>query len=87
MCNRGNYLLLLLLLFHEASKFIPCPLYTPGPYVNIYLTYDGKRYAKWKSTVHYDTAVPVFNETFQFNVSKMDLNLVMLCVHVKEYHR
>ena len=58
-----------------------------GPYINIYLTHDGKRFAKWKSSVHYDTAVQVFNEVFQFNISKMDTNLIVLCIHVKEYHR
>ena len=58
-----------------------------GPYINIYLTHEGKRYAKWKSSVHYDTTVEVFNEVFQFNISKMDVNLIMLCIHIKEYHR
>jgi hypothetical protein len=62
-------------------------MHPPRPYINIYLTHDGKRFAKWKSSVHYDTAVQVFNEVFQFNISKMDTNLIMLCIHVKEYHR
>lgn len=58
-----------------------------GPYVNAYLTHDGKRYAKWKSSVQYDTALPVFNEEFQFNITQMDLNLIKITLHIKEYHR
>ena len=70
--------------YHLSSTMYPSLI---GPYINIYLTHDGKRFAKWKSSVHYDTAVQVFNEVFQFNISKMDTNLIMLCIHVKEYHR
>ena len=58
-----------------------------GPYVNIYLLYEGEKYAKWKSSIKHDTAVAVFNETFQFNIATMELNLITLCIHVKDFHR
>lgn len=85
---RPNFMYVSFSLLLSLSKIVYFLLFTlAGPYVNIYLTHDGKRYAKWKSSVHYDTAVELFNETFQFNISKMDTSLVKLCIHIKEFHR
>ena len=61
--------------------------YTTDPYVKVYLVYQGKRVSKWKSSVKKNTLVATFNEPFQFNFEKKDINDVGLEVVVMDYDR
>ena len=44
------------------------PLFT-DPYVKLNLYHVGMRVAKWKTTVRKKTLIPVFNESFQLDIS------------------
>ena len=57
------------------------------PYVKVYLVYRGKRVSKWKSSVKKNTLVATFNEPFQFDLEKKDINHVELEVVVMDYDR
>ena len=57
------------------------------PYVKVYLVYQGKQIAKWKTSVKRNTLIAVFNEPFQFDLEKKDINSVGLEVAVMDYDR
>ena len=61
--------------------------YTTDPYVKVYLVYQGKRVSKWKSSVKKNTLVATFNEPFQFDLEKKDINHVELEVVIMDYDR
>ena len=61
--------------------------YSTDPYVKVYLVYQGKRVSKWKSSVKKNTLVATFNEPFQFDLEKKDINHVELEVVVMDYDR
>ena len=55
------------------------------PYVKIYLIYKNKRVHKWKTAVKKNTLVPIYNESFQFDISEMDIREVCLEIWVMDY--
>lgn len=55
------------------------------PYVKINLLHKGERIGKWKSTIKKKTLTPIYNESFQFRVSGMDLNYVKLQLIVLDH--
>ena len=57
------------------------------PYVKVYLVYQGRRIAKWKSSIKRNTLAAVFNEPFQFDLERMDIEKVSLEVLVMDYDR
>lgn len=57
------------------------------PYVKIYLMCEGRRLAKWKTTIRKNTLVPIFNERFQFHVPPVDLSTIVLELRVMDYDR
>ena len=62
-------------------------VHSTDPYVKVYLVYQGRRVVKWKSTVKRNTLVAVFNEPFQFDLEKKDINHVGLEIVVMDYDR
>ena len=50
----------------------------PDPYVKIRLFKNGQRNQKWKSTVKRNTLLPIFNESFQFDLRGMHPKQVVL---------
>ncbi len=48
---------------------------------------EGRRLAKWKTSVRKNTLIPIFNERFQFHVPYMDLSSVALEIRVMDYDR
>ena len=60
---------------------------TTDPYVKLYLVYQGRRIAKWKSSVRRNTLAAIFNEPFQFHLERRDINSVSLEVLVMDYDR
>ncbi len=64
-------------------NFQPCA----DPYVKIYLMCEGRRLAKWKTSIRKNTLIPIFNERFQFHVPHMDLSSVVLEIRVMDYDR
>ncbi len=77
-CNGNNTLL--------CSPMILFP-FTTDPYVKVYLYHNKKRISKWRSTVKRKTLVPVFNESFVFEVPEGDIDNVQLKVIVMDYDR
>ena len=61
--------------------------HSTDPYVKVYLVYQGKRVSKWKSSVKKNTLVATFNEPFQFDLEKKDINHVELEVVILDYDR
>ncbi len=60
---------------------------TPDPYVKVNMMCENKRLHKWKSSVKKNTLLPVFNDSFQFDVSGLDLGKVTLQVKLMDYDR
>lgn len=57
------------------------------PYVKVHLVHKGVRQAKWKTSVKRNSLTPVFNESFQFNISEMDVSDISLEFVVMDYDR
>ena len=55
------------------------------PYVKVYAIYENKRMNKWKTVVKKNTLVPIYNESFQFDMSGMDIKNVSLEIWVMDY--
>ncbi len=55
------------------------------PYVKVFLVHKGVRRVKWKSSIKRNTLKPVFNESFEFDVSPVDVKDVSLEVMVMDY--
>ena len=55
------------------------------PYVKVYMIYEKKRVNKWKTEVKKNTLVPIYNESFQFDVSGMDIRSVSLEIWIMDY--
>jgi hypothetical protein len=55
------------------------------PYVKIYMIHESKRMNKWKTEVKKNTLVPIYNESFQFDVSGLDIRNVSLEIWVMDY--
>ncbi len=55
--------------------------------MKLYLVHGGVRQAKWKTSVKKNTLTPVFNEPFQFDVSRVDINSVRVEAVVMDYDR
>jgi synaptotagmin-1 len=55
------------------------------PYVKIYMIHESKRMNKWKTEVKKNTLVPIYNESFQFDVSGLNIRNVSLEVWVMDY--
>ncbi len=75
-----------LCIIYSCSDFY-CFLSCIDPYVKVYLIYGGKRMKKWKTSVKKNTLVPVFNESFAFDVSRMDLLDISLEFSLMDYDR
>ena len=58
----------------------------PDPYVKIFLYYKGKRESKWRSTIKKNIVIPIYNETFRFDISGMKICLVHLEVVVMNHN-
>ena len=57
------------------------------PYVKVYLVYQGRRIAKWKSSIRRNTLAAVFNEPFQFDLEQRDIFDISLELLVMDYDR
>ena len=57
------------------------------PYIKIYLLHKGSRQAKWKSSVKKNTLVPIYNEPFQFDITDMNLQDIVLDISVIDFDR
>lgn len=57
------------------------------PYVKIYLLNKGNRQVKWKSSVKKNTLVPIYNEQFQFDVTDMNIQDIVLDITVIDFDR
>lgn len=55
------------------------------PYVKVYVISENKRVTKWKTEVKKNTLVPIYNESFQFDISGMDIRQVSLEIWVMDY--
>ena len=55
------------------------------PYVKNYLIHDNKRLNKWKTEVKKNTLVPIYNESFQFDLSGLDMRSVSLEIWIMDY--
>ena len=64
-----------------------CFTHSTDPYVKVYLVYQGRQVAKWKSSVKKNTLVATFNEPFQFDLENKDINHVELEVVIMDYDR
>lgn len=70
---------------HSCIHSIAIFFFPIDPYVSVKLNVRGKKQQKWKSSVHKGTLTPVFNEPFQFDISKLDINSVSLEITVKNH--
>ena len=50
------------------------------PYIKVYLLHGGKRVSKWKSSIKKRTLIPVFNESFTFDISTLEVTDLSLQV-------
>ena len=57
------------------------------PYVKLDLYYKDRRVHKWKTSVKKNTLIPVYNEPFKFDLSRMDVKDVTLEAIVMDYDR
>ena len=57
------------------------------PYVKIWLLKKGRRNQKWKSKVIRNTLVPIFNESFQFDLSDVNAKEATLEILIMDYDR
>lgn len=57
------------------------------PYAKVFMFYQGKRQYKWKSSVKRNTLMPIFNETFQFDIFTMDISEISLEIVLMDYDR
>ena len=64
--------------------FIPHPLLS-DPYVKVYMFHKNRRINKWKTEVKKNTLVPIYNESFQFDMCGMDMRNVRLELWVMDY--
>ena len=55
--------------------------------MKVYLVHQGRRIAKWKTSVRRNTLAAVFNEPFRFDLEKRDINNISLEVRVMDYDR
>ena len=60
---------------------------SPDPYVKIWLLKNGQRNQKWKSKVKGNTLIPIFNESFQFDLSGMHPKQVALDIRMMNSNR
>ena len=70
---------------HITGYFFP--LVSTDPYVKLYLLHRGVRQTKWKTSVKRNTLTPVYNEPFQFDISRMDITDISLEVIILDYDR
>ena len=61
--------------------------FSTDPYVKIWLLKKGRRNQKWKSKVKRNTLIPVFNESFQFDLSEMNVKEVAMEILMMDYDR
>ncbi len=57
------------------------------PYLKVYLVHKGVRQAKWVTSVKRHTLSPVFNESFQFDVSQNYIQDLCLEFVMMEHER
>ena len=57
------------------------------PYVKIYMLHKNKRMFKGKTSVKRHTLTPVFNESFEFDTTAMDIDDITLEIFVMDYSR
>ncbi len=55
--------------------------------MKVFLVHKGARQAKWKTSTKRNTLTPVFNESFEFDVSQMDMDTTGLEVVLMDYDR
>ena len=76
ICTLGNFCIFLII--------IPNIL---DPYVKLRLYDDNKVICKWKSSIKRNTLVPIYNETFQFDIHGRDIEILSMEVLVMDYDR
>ena len=47
--------------------------------------YEGKRKAKWKTTIKRNTLLPIFNEAFAFDISRINIRDITLEIAIMNY--
>lgn len=59
------------------------------PYVKVYVRYQGRKIEKlkWKSSVKRRTLLPIFNESFQFELTSMNISEVSLEIVMMDWDR
>ena len=65
--------------------YLVCTYLSTDPYVKIYVIHENKRVSKWKTEVKKNTLVPIYNESFQFDISGMDIKQVSLEIWIMDY--
>ncbi|CAJ0950630.1 unnamed protein product [Ranitomeya imitator] len=73
----------LMVVVHSCRNLIAFSVEGSDPYVRMYLLPDKRRSGRRKTHVHKKTLNPVFDQTFEFNVSQPDLPRRTLDVAVK----
>ena len=63
------------------------PPLSTDPYVKVYILHKDKKHDKWKSTVKWNTLLPIFNEPFQFDISNLNVLDLSLEFVVMDYDR
>jgi len=71
----------------SCNQYEHVMLFTTDPYIKIYLYHNKKRVSKWKSSVKRRTLVPIFNESFLFEVPEGEIDNIYLKVIVMDYDR
>lgn len=57
------------------------------PYVKMYMLHRHRRLDKWKSTTRKNTLAPVFNESFEFDITGMDVKDICLEIFIMDHDR
>lgn len=77
-------LILISMVFIILMHHIHVYTYT-DPYVSVVLYYENNKQAKWTSTVQNHSLTATFNESFSFNIAKMEVHHIHLHFNIKDH--
>ena len=69
----------------EYLWFLMYPHALTDPYVSVVLYYENNKQAKWTSTVQHHSLTTTFNESFSFNIAKMEVHQISLHFNIKDH--